>query len=241
LDEINKLEEHGKRLVENESYAVYGEIGERIPVLLTEIGRLRELTFREVREGTGKHIDLDELDAAYTHLILWHKATARVAGSYRLTWTAQAARNGRWERLYTSKLFNFSPEFFDHIGPAVEVGRSFVTKPYQREYGALLLLWQAIARCVALRPDSPVLFGAVSISTAYPQAARELIVQFLRERQFRDDLLPFVSPKRAFHSRVFDHEELNSSFSACVMLMIFPSGILVFTEEFQSCCGTTCD
>jgi hypothetical protein len=90
------------------------------------------------------------------------------------------------------------------------VGRSFITRQHQREYDPLLLLWQAIGRCVAARPDSPVLFGTVSISTAYPQAARELIVQFLRERRFRDDLAPFVSPRRAFRQHLLQKHEMRS-------------------------------
>ena len=133
-----------------------------------------------------------------------------MAGSYRLTWTVQAAESERGCGLYTSKLFTYSPEFFACFGPGVELGRSFIAQKYQRQYGALLLLWQAIAVCVAYRAESPVLFGAVSISTAYPQAARELIVQFLRERRFRHDLSPFVSPRQAPHSRLFHKDEMHS-------------------------------
>ena len=208
LTEIEALESRGKRLVDSGSYAVYGEVGYRIPLLLCEIGRLRELTFRAVREGTGKRIDSDEFDRFYTHLILWHKPTASVVGGYRLAWTEDLAQPRR--RLYTSKLFRYAPEFFSRIGPAVEVGRSFITRQHQREYDPLLLLWQAIGHCVAARPDSPVLFGTVSISTEYPQAARELIVQFLRERRFREDLAPFVSPRRAFRQHLLQKHEMRS-------------------------------
>jgi putative hemolysin len=210
LKEIEKLDRGGKRLVENECYAVYCETGDRIPVLLSEIGRLRELTFRAVQEGTGKRTDLDEFDASYTHLVLWHKASASVAGSYRLAWTTQIAESERGRGLYTSTLFAYSPEFFSRTGPAVEVGRSFIARQHQREYAPLFLLWQAIARCVASRPDSPVLFGAVSISAAYSQAARELIVHFLRAHRFRDDLSSFVSPRHAFHPHLFQGDELHS-------------------------------
>jgi putative hemolysin len=205
--EIEQLARGGKLLVQNDYYAAYKEIGHRIPRLVSEIGRLREITFREVHEGTGMCSDLDEFDPCYTHLILWHKQTAGVAGAYRLTWTADARSAAD---LYTSNLFRYAPEFFSTIGPAVELGRSFITPEHQREYAPLLLLWQAIARCVADRPDSPVLFGAVSISTSYPTAAREMIVQFLRERSFRTDLSPFVSPRRAFHPRLIRNEEMQS-------------------------------
>jgi putative hemolysin len=210
LAEIEALEKRGKRLVENDAYAVYGEVGRRIPLLVCEIGRLRELTFREVKEGTGKRVDSDEFDRSYTHLILWHKQSASVAGGYRLAWTTDVAESKRGRGMYTSKLFRYAPEFFSRLGPAVEVGRSFITRQHQREYDPLLLLWQAIGRCVAVRPDSPVLFGTVSISTAYPQAARELIVEFLREKRFREDLAPFVSPRRAFRPHLLQKHEMSS-------------------------------
>jgi hypothetical protein len=71
----------GDAVVETDTYAVYAERGEKIPILLSEIGRLRELTFREVGEGTGKPRDLDVFDDYYTQLILWHKETSTVAGS----------------------------------------------------------------------------------------------------------------------------------------------------------------
>jgi hypothetical protein len=146
LTEIANLDRRGRHLVENESYVVYGEIGHRIPLLLSEVGRLRELTFREVHEGTGKRIDSDRFDLLYTHLILWHKATASVAGSYRLAWTSDFAEPKLGRSLYTSKLFRYAPEFFSRIGAGVEVGRSFITSQHQREYGALL----AVARYSAL-------------------------------------------------------------------------------------------
>lgn len=203
LSEIQALDARGKRVVENASYAVYAEVGYRIPLLIHELGRLRELTFREAQEGTGRSTDLNELDACYTHLILWHKQSSRVAGSYRLAWTADIPESQRTGALYTSKLFRYSPEFFSRIGPSVELGRSFITRPHQREYAPLLLLWQAIGHCVASRPDSPVLFGAVSVSTAYPKAAKELITEFLRTRTFREDLSCFVTPRRPFRPPLF--------------------------------------
>ena len=69
----------------------------------------------------------------------------------------------------------------------MELGRSFICREYQKDHAPLLLLWQGIARCVARRPESHVLFGAVSISASYSEASRGLMVQFLRERYFRYD------------------------------------------------------
>ncbi len=208
-EEIERLHSGGKCLVENDHYAVFADQGHRIPRLVAEIGRLREFTFRQANEGTGKSSDVDRFDPSYTHLILWHKDSRSVAGSYRLAWTEDALKSNGTDGLYTSKLFRYAPAFFEAVGPAVELGRSFIVPDHQREYGPLFLLWQGIGRCVAARPEAPVLFGAVSISTAYSEAARALIVQFLRERSFRDDLAPFVSARRAFRPRLTRRRELD--------------------------------
>ena len=210
FDEIAQLKRKGQGVLENDSYVVYEERGREIPHLLQELGRLREVTFRLVGEGTGKALDVDEWDQDYTHLILWHKTSSSIAGSYRLTWTEDAFPKTGIKGLYTSSLFRYSPEFFARLGPAVELGRSFICPEYQKDYAPLLLLWQSIVRCVARRPDSHVLFGAVSISASYSEASRELMVQFLRERCFRNDLAPFAAPKQPFRPRFIWEEEVRT-------------------------------
>lgn len=205
--EIEALSRKRKTIFENDSYAVYEERGDQIPGLLEELGRLRELTFRIVGEGTGKALDVDKWDRHYTHLILWHKANAAITGSYRLAWTGDVLLSRGVQGLYTSALFRYSTEFFARLGPAVELGRSFICPEYQKDYAPLLVLWQAIARCVARRPEAHILFGAVSINALYSEASRELMVQFLRERCFRQDLAPFVTPRKAFRSRLIGKEE----------------------------------
>ncbi|MBV9613814.1 MAG: lysophospholipid acyltransferase family protein [Acidobacteriaceae bacterium] len=200
--EIDTLEGRGCKLLENASYVVYAEQGERIPRVLREIGRLRELTFRTAGEGTGRSLDLDEFEKYYTHLILWHKQKSCICGAYRMAWTEDVlpiyGKNG----LYTSTLFAYEREFFRVLGPAVELGRSFIRPEFQRDYAPLLMLWQAVGRCVAARPQAPVLFGAVSISANYSDAAVKLMVEYLRQRRLRADLAPLVRPRRPFRPRV---------------------------------------
>jgi putative hemolysin len=212
---IDALHQSGRCLVENDRYAVYADLGKSIPTLLSELGRLRELTFRQVGEGTGKAIDLDEFDATFTHLILWHKESASIAGSYRLAWTndvlpSRGAGILHIDGLYTAKLFRYGPEFFSRLGPAVELGRSFIVKEHQREIMPLFLLWQGIGHCVARRPESPVLFGAVSISASYSETSRAMIVDLLRTHTFRNDLDKFVTPRRPFVSRLIQKPELHA-------------------------------
>lgn len=208
LNEIGGLRSNGSCLLETAAYAVLAERGERIPALLEEIGRLREIAFRAVGEGTGRSRDLDEFDPYYTHLILWNKEDAQIAGSYRFAWTEDVLPRRGASGLYTSTLFRYSPAFFSRMGSAVELGRSFVCVEYQKDHAPLLLLWQGIARAIAGRPHAPVLFGAVSISAAYSTASREMIVEYLRTRRLRRDLAALVQPRLPFRSRLTRESEI---------------------------------
>lgn len=157
----------------------YCSAAEEIPGVLREIGRLREETFRVAREGTGKARDLDRYDGWYQHLFLWNAEKREVAGAYRLGSTEEILPERGTSGLYTSTLFRIDRRLFDRLGPAIELGRSFVRKEYQRQYAPLMLLWKAICMTVAARPEHAVLFGAVSISQDYAPASRDLMVAFL--------------------------------------------------------------
>jgi putative hemolysin len=168
-----------------------------IPNLLLEIGRCREMTYRAVGEGTGKALDLDEFDRHYRHLILWHTTDRRLAGAYRLAATRDVLSAQGIKGLYTNTLFHYAPEFFERIGPALELGRSFVCPEYQKHYSPLLLLWKGIAKYVERRPECGVLFGAVSISSDYQALSRSLIVDYLKGH-LANELAGFVRPRRGF-------------------------------------------
>lgn len=205
--ELADLGQRG-RILESETYDVYSIAGNSTPALLREIGRLREVTFREAGEGTGRALDLDRFDTYYTHLVLWNKIDHALAGAYRLAWTSDVLRERGPAGLYTSTLFRFAPAFFSRLGPAVELGRSFICAEYQKSFAPLLLLWQGIARSIALRPEAPVLFGPVSISSDYSEASRQMIVRFLKDRRYRTDLAPLAKPRHPFRSRLTREAEL---------------------------------
>jgi len=185
-------------LVENPEFAVYAARAPEIPHLLEEVGRLREVTFREVGEGTGKRSDLDRFDRHYWHLLLWNKSKGELVGAYRAGNTSEIVAEQGVSGLYTNTLFRYDQRLFERMGPALELGRSFVRPEYQRQYAPLLLLWKAIARFVTLRPETPVLFGAVSISNAYNRASRELIYWFFEARKQEDELRGLVMPRRPY-------------------------------------------
>ncbi|MGI8989342.1 MAG: lysophospholipid acyltransferase family protein [Bryobacteraceae bacterium] len=206
--EISRLQNPESLVVENDCYAVLRSQGEAIPAVIEEIGRLRERTFRAAGEGTGKPSDIDRFDPYYQHLILWDKRRREIAGSYRFAWTEDVLALHGIPGLYTSTLFRYSPEFFKRIGPAVEVGRSFIVPDRQKEYAPLLLLWQGLARSVAKRPLAPILFGAVSVSGEYCAASNELLVRFLRWRQPSDDLHRLIAARHPFRTRLTHFEEI---------------------------------
>jgi putative hemolysin len=185
-------------LDENRDFTVFAAGEHEIPNILPELGRLRELTFREAGEGTGRSTDLDSFDRYYTHIVLWSKQNQEPVGAYRIGRTQDVLPLRGLSGLYTSTLFRFEERFFEKLGPALELGRSFVRPEYQRQYAPLLLLWKGIARYVAANPGFPVLFGAVSISGRYTRASRELIVRFFETRNLGDELSLLVRPRRAF-------------------------------------------
>lgn len=171
---------------------------EQIPWTLRELGRLREITFRAVGEGTGGERDIDRYDGHYVHLIAWHRTRSEVVGAYRIGHVDRivAARGKRG--LYTHSLFAFGDGFLRSLGPALELGRSFVSAAYQKDFGALLLLWKGIAHYVACNPHYRVLFGPVSISREYRPASHALLIDFLRRHCFDEQLAKLIRPRRAF-------------------------------------------
>ncbi len=186
------------RLYQQGEFDVYALSAGQAPSAVREIGRLREITFRQIGEGTGAACDLDRFDRDYTHLALWHRERRQIAGSYRLANVAHAVENSGPRGLYTSTLFRYQPSFFDSIDGALELGRSFVRPEYQRHYLPLLLLWKGIGAYLVRYPSTPILFGAVSVSNGYSPASRQLIAAFLRARMAPAKLVAKVESRNPF-------------------------------------------
>lgn len=187
-------------LLKNRSLHVYLARATEIPWVLREIGRLRELTFRHVGEGTGKVLDLDRFDEDYRHLFIWDAGARRVVGAYRLGPVDEiVARRGR-QGLYTHSLFRYSSGLLQDIGPAVELGRSFIIPEYQRSFAPLLLLWRGIGAFMARHPHYRCLFGPVSISADYRPELRRCMVRYLRRHAYDRRLARRVKPRRPYRS-----------------------------------------
>jgi putative hemolysin len=196
-EEMQSLPNKQTLLVHGEYKVVYA-YSTQIPYLLQEIGRLRELTFRQAGEGTGKALDLDIYDTYYLHLFLWNEDSREIIGAYRLGPTDRLlTRLGR-RGLYVQTLFSFHPSFFSRIHPALELGRSFVRVEYQKSFNALMLLWKGIGHFVACYPQYRFLFGPVSISQAYQIKSRMLMVTYLKGQKYLPELAKLVKPKHPF-------------------------------------------
>jgi putative hemolysin len=187
-------------LVRHGEYAVYFTTADEIPHALREIGRLREITFRQSGEGTGKSIDLDGFDRYYNHLLLWNQTTREIVGAYRFAKTDEVIASFGNGGLYTNTLFRLKATFYRSIQPALELGRSFVRPEYQKSFFPLLLLWKGIGHYVARNSRYRTLFGPVSISQDYSPSSRDLIVSFVRSRCGNDELAAHIKPHNRFRT-----------------------------------------
>lgn len=142
--------------------------------VMREIGRLRELTFRKVGEGTGARRDLDAYDPHYEHLVLWDTKTLRIVGAYRLGHGGRLISGRGMSGLYTSSLFHYSPALESRLAQGLELGRSFIAPAYWRTR-ALDQLWQGIGLYLQRHSELRYLFGPVSMSVSLPREAREWI------------------------------------------------------------------
>jgi len=160
-------------------FDVYCASAPEIPLVLHELGRLRETAFRAVGEGTGSAIDLDAYDEHYDHLFLWDRLAKEIVGAYRIGRTDRLLAEFGEHGVYTRSLFNYKRAFLNSIGPALELGRAFVTPSRQKSHLPLLLLWQGVGRYIGRHPQYTTLFGAVSISAAYSPVSRYVMARRL--------------------------------------------------------------
>ncbi len=227
--ELTSLRPH-QQLDHSAEFSVYMAPGSQIPNVLEELGRLREVAFPQVGEGTGKQRDLDRFDSYYEHLILWSRTKEELVGAYRVGNVDRIIACHGIQGLYTTTLFRYEDAFFREIGPALELGRSFIRLEYQKQYAPLLMLWKGLGRYVAQHPAAPTLFGAVSISSQYSVGSRRLIARFLEEHQANDRLAKLVRARRPLPRRGktdIDDHAICSSFRCLDSL----SGVVVDMES----------
>ncbi len=195
--EIKNLPEDAE-LARKGDFVIYSTQTSNIPNVMCEIGILREVTFRDVGEGTGKSIDLDSFDEYYHQLFAWDEKAKQVVGGYRLAVVDEVLREKGRKGLYVPSLFSVRKSFYKGMGSAVELGRSFIRPEYQRKFALLGLLWQGIGEFLNRRPDCCVLYGPVSISADYAPVSRNLMVRFLRRKEWSPKLAKSARAKHPF-------------------------------------------
>jgi len=169
-----------------------------IPDTMQEIGRLRELTFRKVGEGTGKSFDLDEYDLYYKQLIIWDREAQKIVGGYRLGEGDSIFRQFGVEGFYIHSLFKIKSGFFPIMQKSIELGRSYVVPEYQKHRLSLFLLWKGILFFLLQNPQFRYLYGPLSISKNYSDVSQSIIVEFIKRYYFREDLAQYLKPRKPF-------------------------------------------
>ncbi len=192
--EVAALHESNRLVVHKQMIVFYAD-SPQIPHLLREIGRLREKTFRDVGEGTGKSMDVDLFDSTYRHLVLWNAEKYEVVGAYRMGDTRAILERFGPKGLYTHSLFRFKGGMLRYLADSLELGRSFIRSEYQRQPNCLALLWKGIGAYLVRHPRYRILFGPVSISDSYHRVSKHIMVQFLRQRCTAKELSAHVSPR----------------------------------------------
>lgn len=145
--------------------------------IFRELGRLREISFRTVGEGSGKRRDIDKYDMDYQHLVLWDSSQLELVGAYRLACAQEIINKHGRKGLYTDSLFSYSDEMAPYFEAGIELGRSFVQPKYWGRK-SLDYLWYGIGAFVKNYPQYRYLYGAVSVSNALPEQAKALLVHY---------------------------------------------------------------
>jgi putative hemolysin len=185
-------------LVTQGGFSVYMARATQIPLALTEIGRLREIAFREVGEGTGNPCDLDAFDQYYWQLLIWDIASARIVGGYRIGEGSEIYQNHGISGFYISSLFLIEEAFGSVLSHAAELGRSFVLPEYQKKRLPLFLLWKGLLFFLIKRPDLRYLIGPVSISKFYSDLSKSLIVAFAKAKYYDLEHAKLITPLKPF-------------------------------------------
>lgn len=205
--EVISLRKHDRRLTQSKNYEVFLAPAADIPNILRELGRLREITFREVGEGTNEPSDLDRYDAHYYHLFLWDDEAKTIAGAYRMGLGSQILPAMGINGFYTQSLFRFEPELHKMIGESIEMGRAFVIKEYQQKAMPLFLLWKGIVHTTLRFPEHKYLIGGVSISNQFSNFSKSLMIEFMRSHYYDPYIAQYIRPKKEFKVKLKDADK----------------------------------
>ncbi|NSW45052.1 MAG: GNAT family N-acetyltransferase [Bacteroidales bacterium] len=197
INEINNLSKD-YFLFKISQFKVFCAPAIAIPNVIYEIGRQREITFRQVKEGTNKSIDLDEFDLYYYHLFIWDDDKKSIVGAYRIGKGNDIFSKYGIKGFYIQTLFYIEEAFFPILKQSLELGRSFITIDYQQKPLPLFLLWKGILYFLLKNKEYRYLIGPVSISNSYSKASKALITAFIQKYYFENDYKNYVHPRTGF-------------------------------------------
>lgn len=205
--EVEALKKEDCRLLSSKNYEVYLAPAKSIPNILREIGRLREITFREVGEGTNEAIDLDNFDSYYHHMFLWDNESKIIAGAYRMGLGSKIFERYGIDGFYLQDLFRFEPELYKMMSQSIEMGRAFIIKEYQQKPMPLFLLWKGIVHTTLRYPEHKFLIGGVSISNQFSNFSKSLMIEFMKSHYYDPYIAQYVHPKKEFKVKLKDADK----------------------------------
>jgi len=207
IKEIAELKEGDYRLLQSKNYEVYLAPASKLEHVLREIGRLREITFREVGEGTNEAIDLDKFDTYYHHMFLWDTEAKVLAGAYRMGLGSKIFEAYGIDGFYLQDLFRFEPELHTMMSQSIEMGRAFIIKSYQQKPMPLFLLWKGIVHTTLRFPEHKFLIGGVSISNQFSNFSKSLMIEFMKSHYYDPYIAQYVHPKKEFKVKLKDADK----------------------------------
>lgn len=189
LNQTHKLFDHG------DHYSVYLAPTELIPNMMQEIGRLREITFRCIGEGSMKAVDIDQYDSYYRQLFIWDHEAQALVGAYRMGFGGEIMPKYGLDGFYTHSLFRYDKELEGMLGSAIELGRSFITPDYQRRPTSLLMLWRGIFHTLLSNEGYRYLIGPVTISGEFQRSSKTIIMTHLTQNHFNHEVASHIHPR----------------------------------------------
>ena len=205
--EIDRLRKSNRSLLQSKNYEVFLAPATEMSDLLTEIGRLREITFRAIGEGTNNPIDLDRFDRYYHHLFLWDNNANCIAGAYRMGLGGLIYPEHGIDGFYLQDLFRFEPELHKMMSQSIEMGRAFITASYQQKPMPLFLLWKGIVHTTLRFPDHKYLIGGVSISNQFSEFSKSLMIEFMKSHYWDPYVAQYVHPKKEYKVSIKDADK----------------------------------
>jgi len=207
IHEVDLLRKNKGRLLESKNYEVFFAPSKSIPNIKFEIGRLREITFREVGEGTNESIDLDVFDGYYHHLFLWDSEVNKLVGAYRMGLGKTIFKKYGIEGFYVQTLFKFEPELHSMMANSIEMGRAFIVKEYQQRPMPLFLLWKGIVHITLRFPEYKYLIGGVSISNQFSNFSKSLMIEFMKSHYYDPYIAQYINPKKEYKVKLKDADK----------------------------------